>query len=414
MTGRRRWLALAAVLVLLGVLASRDFFDRDLIVAVSTEAPAPEVAEAMRPLMDEMSFSWEIRPYSDLGEMIEAVQEGAVDFAIRAEPSVPSAGVRTLAPLYPSIIHILHRVDRTPTNARDLVEGQKVYAGPPGGLARGALARLAADSGLDETQYELLEDPSAVEPDVYVIVGGLLTEEEVHDLQGYLLFSYGDPDALGTGTLAEGVAMRYRNAKPFVLPSGLYPGLADKPILTLAVRTIMIASAELPDPRAFFVAQALFENAQDLAAAYPLVTETLNSSFDPESLNLPIHPGARAYIDRNEPSFLERYAETFAFGITAIAAIISVIIWARRQRHQSRKDKLDVYYAKVLGLRSEMEGVQPSEVLQAMRKDLLNVQQEVFDLLIDERIEADTAFAVFLGLSNQVLNELDSRLAAAA
>lgn len=57
MTGRRRWLALTVIFVVLGLLASRDFFDRTLVVAVTPEGPARAVAEAMRPLMEEMSFS---------------------------------------------------------------------------------------------------------------------------------------------------------------------------------------------------------------------------------------------------------------------------------------------------------------------------------------------------------------------
>lgn len=327
---------------------------------------------------------------------------------------MPDKSVRTLAPLYPRIVHLLHRAGQEPISVAEVIRGRKVYAGPPGSLSRGALVRIAADSGLDDSQFEILENPAPGEPDVYLFIGGLLTDEQVRDLQDYRLFSFGDPSELGRGTAAEGAVLRYSNLKPFVIPKDFYPGLSDAPILTLSVRTIMIANSELPDTRAFFIAQALFENAQDIAAAYPLVNETLNPAFDPSSLNLPIHPGARAYIDRNEPSFIERYAETFAFGITAMAALASVIIWARRRRHRRQKDKLDVYYAKILGLRAEVEGDKSLDVLRAARKDLLDVQQEVFDLLIDERIEADTAFTVFLGLSNQVLSELDHRLRAAA
>lgn len=403
---------IAVLLVVLAVLTSREFFDRKLTVAVSTEEPAPMVAEAMRPFMNDMSFTWEIRPYNDVGEMVDAVQDGTVDFAIMAEPILPIPGVRTLAPLYPSILHVMHKADREPASVKELIAGQKIYAGPQGSVARGALTRLAKEFGVPDADFEILENPWSVEPDVYFIVGGLLADDEILSMSEYRLFGFGDPSALGAGTVAEGFALKYRNVKPFILPKGLYPGISDGPVLTIAIRTILIANADLPEPRAYFIAQALFENAQEIAAVYPLVTEALNPSFDPMTLTLPIHPGARLYIDRDEPGFLERYAETFAFGLTAIAGFASLTIWARRQRLQRRKDRVDVYYARILALRADALGDHSTGELKSFRQSVVDVQQEVFALLIDERIEADTAFTVFLGLSNQVLNELDARLSA--
>jgi len=40
----------------------------------------------------------------------------------------------------------------------------------------------------------------------------------------------------------------------------------------------------------------------------------------------------------------------------------------------------------------------------------LDVQQEVLNLLIDERVAADTSLMAFLSLSNQIINELDRRI----
>jgi len=38
------------------------------------------------------------------------------------------------------------------------------------------------------------------------------------------------------------------------------------------------------------------------------------------------------------------------------------------------------------------------------------VQQDVLNLLIDERVAADTSLMAFLSLSNQIINELDRRI----
>jgi len=38
------------------------------------------------------------------------------------------------------------------------------------------------------------------------------------------------------------------------------------------------------------------------------------------------------------------------------------------------------------------------------------VQQEVLNLLIDERVAADASLLAFLSISNQIINELDRRI----
>ena len=57
-----------------------------------------------------------------------------------------------------------------------------------------------------------------------------------------------------------------------------------------------------------------------------------------------------------------------------------------------------------------MAGTNVHAALRLYRQHTLDVQHEVLNLLIDERIAADTSLMVFLGLSNQIINELDRRI----
>ena len=81
-----------------------------------------------------------------------------------------------------------------------------------------------------------------------------------------------------------------------------------------------------------------------------------------------------------------------------------------RYRSQLRKDRVDAYYSQLLEIRRNMEGANTHTAFRSYHKRALDVQQEVLNLLIDERVAADTSLTVFLSLSNQIINELDRRI----
>jgi len=71
---------------------------------------------------------------------------------------------------------------------------------------------------------------------------------------------------------------------------------------------------------------------------------------------------------------------------------------------------VDVYYSQLLEIRRDMEGGNTHTALRFSHKRALDVQHEVLNLLIDERIAADASLTAFLSLSNQIINELDRRI----
>ena len=71
---------------------------------------------------------------------------------------------------------------------------------------------------------------------------------------------------------------------------------------------------------------------------------------------------------------------------------------------------MDVYYRKILDLRQKIRGDMDQQSLTGIATEVKDVQEEVFALLIDERVSADETLTIFLDLSNQVLKELEPRL----
>ena len=385
----------------------------ELTLAVSPEEPAPSVARELGDFLSSRRFAIEIQASSSPTDIVAAIRDRRVDLALVEEPAGPTTGVVTVAPLYPSVLHVLHRDPEDPPDFAALIRGKSVYPGPAGGAANRLLGQLTKDFAVKPEEYRVLENPWTEQPDVYFVFGGLLTEDSIRQLGGYRLFSFGQPDELDRGSVADGIVLKHPNLRSFVLPESVYYALSRPAVVTLAIRTVLISHADFDPELAQTIATELFENAQELASSYPLVTQELNVDLDPATLTFPLHRGARRYLERDKPSFIERYVEIIALLLTLFLALLSGAVWLYRYRQQERKDRVDLYYDRLLAIRGELtaEG-QANASREALRQRALDIQQEVLGLVMDERIAADTSLVVFLNLSNQIINELDRSLVA--
>ncbi len=259
-------------------------------------------------------------------------------------------------------------------------------------------------------QFQLLDNPWTVVPDVYFIFGGLLSADSIRQLQGYRLFSFADADDISGGSVADGIVLKHHHLKPFLLPKNVYYALSNDPIVTLSIRSVLIAHEDFKSEFAFNIASQLFTKAQEIALSYPLVTRELTVDVNVSELMFPLHVGTRRYLDRDRPGFIERYVEVLALIFTIVITLLSGVFVLYRHRLQVRKDRVDVYYSRLLEIRRDMEETNTHTALRSYHKRALDVQHEVLNLLIDERVAADTSLMAFLSLSNQIINELDRRI----
>lgn len=365
-----------------------------------SEEPAPQLAKLLssnNPTGEDI----QLKPFADAGLLNQALGDGEVDLAILEEPTVAGQNVTMLSELYPVVLHILYRGENSPESIAKLLTLGPIWAGAPGGLGYRLAQGLASDYQV--TTIELLPDPWAKEPAVYFIFGGLLANDALSRLDGYKLYSLDNPKALMHGSIAEGIALRYPNLRPFVLPAELYPSLSTEPALTLAVNTLLVANGKLEDTLAYELARGSDRLKSSVAAMYPLAGLPQLQENVRTARALPWHPGAQRYLDRELPSFLERYAELFGVVLTMFLAVGSLFVAVMRTRKQARKDRLDAFYKRVLDCRLNDDGTEQERTESV--KTIRAIQQQVFELVINERIDADAALVAFLSLSNQLLSE---------
>ena len=291
----------------------------------------------------------------------------------------------------------------------DLIRGASVYAGPSSGAAHRLFMQLTKDFNIGKGEYELLDNPWTQSPDVYFIFGGLLSDESIAQLVGYRLFSFGANSDVEGGSVADGVVLKHHHLRPFLLPKGVYHTLSDEAVLTLSIRSVLVASDSFDEELAYDIAWTLFNQSQEIAMRYPLVTRELNESVQPTELMLPLHEGTRRYLDRDRPGYIERHVDVLALYFTIIFTLLTGGFAYFRYRSQVRKDRVDVFYAQLLVIRDKMQNSEEPSIFAACYKEVLVVQREVLGLLVDERIAADTSLIAFVNLSNQMIDELERR-----
>ena len=345
--------------------------------------------------------------YSNQDELLAALENGDVDFALVENPPRPLSGVNAVSALFPSVLHVLARRNHTACTLTDLqavAETGTVYAGPAGGTGQRLLAQLAATGLLPPVDdMQRLDNVFAEAPDLFFVFGGILSQDAVSRLDGYCLVSLDALADQAEATTVAALAVRYPQLEPFVLPRGLYPQLTSEPTLTVAVQTLLVARAELPEDTVFDVATGIRALGAAFGQIYPLAQPGLHRDLDERQLAIPIHPGAMRFLNRDAPSFLERYAEVMAMLVTLLVAVASAALGVARLRRQAKKDRLDRYFDRLMVVRTEfVAGERPAAQTRAEAEAL---QNEVMQLVVEERVAADSALVSFLLLANKLIDE---------
>ena len=246
------------------------------------------------------------------------------------------------------------------------------------------------------------------EADVIFAFTDLLTQEELRDLEGYHLYSIDEVANLGKGSLAEGICTRHPQFEPYVIARDLYGSFTERAILTIKVDAILVCRADLDPIIVYNTIQTLSENSQDLKNINPLLYQ-FSSDFDPGKLSFALHSGSREYLDRNDPTLFERHAELIGAIVTILVALASTLYTITKWLLLKKKNKIDVYYQRLISIRKKTQVAENSETLRALKVELQATQEETIDLVTHEKLLADDSFLIFLNLSKIVNDEIDKK-----
>ena len=202
--------------------------------------------------------------------------------------------VRALFNMYSQPTHVVTLSDSGLEKIVD-IKGNRVSVGSPGSGTEVKTRAVLEALGITYRDFtpeflsysegaEALQDKTISAE----FIGAPLPNSSVESLaltNGIRLISFSDAEA-------NKIIKEYPFLSKSVIPGGTYKGV-DTDTKTIAVQTVIICVADLPDDVAYKIVKAVFEHKDELNAIHPAFLETTLTNATPASV--PIHPGAIKY-----------------------------------------------------------------------------------------------------------------------
>ena len=354
---------------------------------------------------------------SGSGENITRIDQGHADLAMVQNDAIGGREVKSVASIYPEVLHLVCRADSEINNLEDL-SGKKINVGSSGSGTEqiaAALLEFIEHEGKEEDVYQLTfsESLDALESgriDAAFFLTGLGAEIIPEALSrgdiklASISITTADQDnARRPIQLAEefgnGFRVHYPHVYPATIPIMTYDGFPRMPVPAVSVDAVLVCNEQLNEGIVNRITKTLFEKRA--------VLSQMNSAFshlDEEKaqlkLQFPLHEGAESFYRRSEPGFLVENAEAMGFVLTIMLLAWSVFVWLQKVYSQKKKNRIDRFYKRIDEVNQKLTDITTMEMCVECQ-DLLNrIRSEASKELVDERIAADDAFLIYQNMLN--------------
>jgi TRAP-type uncharacterized transport system substrate-binding protein len=341
------------------------------------------------------------------GDALLAVASGEADIALISNDQPFRDDVATVMPLYATVLHIVHLADSSPSDVIELLRGANIFAGSEGSASRRVFERLTANLDLGDAPYSYIDDPRDT-ADVAVIFAPIAPERLAEFQQDLTLWSMGVPGEIGNGGTVDSVVLLNPHFRPFVIPEGTYGSATPRPVVTIAVDKILVARKDLEPSVVYDLINEILRIRPALASTYPGLMQDMSDDFDASRSRFLLHAGTQDYLQRSEPTFVERYSGVAEVLVTLLVASISAAFAGIRIYNRRRKNRIDRFYSEVIAIRRQVADSEDDAVNQKAASRLRALQDEAFELLVDEKLAADESFRIFITLSNDALEQIST------
>ena len=365
-----------------------------------------EIAESLVGLFDRESLvSIELTDNAMAGgEAIRAVAEGRADIALISNDQPYRDDIATVMPLYATVFHIVRITQRETTTFDELLQDANVYAGDEASAARRVFLRLTTHIDLSDRPYTFVTDEN--ERIDLATVFAPISPDRLADFPDARLWSIGTPDNIGNGGAIDSIVLLNPHFRSFVIPAGTYGAATPEPVVTVAVDKIIVARADLDESVVYDLINDVLRLRPALGTIHPGLFQQLTDNFDVSRSRFVVHSGTQAYLQRSEPSFIERYSGVAEVLVTLMIAAISAIFAGVRIFNMKRKNRIDRFYSAVLAIRDRVTPTMGEEQRNQAAAEIRQLQDEAFALLVDEKLAANESFRIFMELCSSVLEQI--------
>ena len=340
---------LAGILAIVGALAAGYYFAMRPITLRIAVGPANsddiKVVQALTQAFSHAHSQVRLRPMQTEGasESAKALADGKADLAIiRGDLDVPK-NAQAVATLRKNVAVLWVP---PATKGKGKKAGPKITKIPQlSGRRVGVVGRTQANVnllkvilqqyGVDPGKVEIIQFPAneAAEAirnqkaDAY-LAAGPVNSKITADAIAASVRDGGTPRFLAIDS-AEAIAQNHPAYEASEIPAGAFGGSPAKPeeeIKTISFSHHIVARKGLSESTVAAVTRQLFAIRQTLKTDFPLAAKIETPDTDKDAV-IPAHPGAAAFVDGEEKTFLDRYSDYIWWGLMALSAMGSAGAW---------------------------------------------------------------------------------------
>jgi len=325
--------------------------------------------------------------------------------------------LRSVLPLYSEIFFLIYHKKLKPESLRDLIIGRKVAMGPEESGTTKLAKILFHEFGIDESEYipvylKLNDIVLSDSIDICCLVTGFDNFRVAQSINnGGKIFGLGELELAGKGSTVDGFCLKYPPAKPYIIPRKVVANSPEYPILTVAVDAVLLTRKKVSDHVVYKFIETLLNNKELLLIEHQdRLLSHITERFDPSTLRFPLHNGARQYLERDKPSFYERYAELFGVIFSIIIAFITGIVALARWNMLRKKNRIDQFYDEILDIQKKVQNFQTTEDCSKAVDSLRILRRNAFEQLIDEKLLANESFRIFITFIQDTQREIEQQM----
>ena len=357
---RATFVTAAGILAIIGTLAGGYYFATRPVPLKIAVGPANsddvKVVQRLTQAFTETRSYVRLKPIQTDGATAsaEALAEGKVDLAIvRGDLDVPrnAQAVATLRKNY-VVLWV-----PPPAKGKGKKAGPKITKiSQLAGRKIGVVGRTQANVnllklillqyGVDPAKVEVVQFPAGEAADAIrkqtadaYLAAGPLNSKITADALAASTKDGGTPTFLAIDA-SEAIAQNHPVYEATEIPAGTF-GSADRPeeeVKTLSFAHHIVARKGVSEATIAAFTRQLFAVRQQLMSEFPQVAKIETPDTDKDAA-IPVHPGAAAFVDGEEKSFLDRYSDYIWWSLMGLSAMGSVGAWfAGYVRKDERSD----------------------------------------------------------------------------
>jgi TRAP transporter TAXI family solute receptor len=128
---------------------------------------------------------------------------------------------------------------------------------------------------------------------------------------------------------AEAIAQNHPMYEASEIPAGAFGGSPDRPedeVKTISFSHHIVARKDLSEATVAAFTRQLFAIRQTVMSEFPLAAKIETPDTDKDAF-IPVHPGAAAFVDGEEKTFLDRYSDIIWWSLMGLSAMGSIGAW---------------------------------------------------------------------------------------